>query len=797
MNRRLVVLLVLMVGCAFTFSSAAAAEPPTNDVPFDLESTIGLAFLTPFQVFNVYWDDHWNDPGHNAGFSSATLDAATQKLTESNYFDKLSQYGVPDITWAGSAFAASFPCGGQPGDTTNSVSVFLFAICEASTPFIGVPLAVGLPLPGSLLVPNPTGQTIYNIILPRNTTIDDFGSRSCDAYGAYHFQVPSVAGFPIYFAVIPSACSTSPATLMKSISHEDVEAATDPLPLFHWIDDSTMTPGLIAGFASIPGLLRAGEASDLCSSANPSTSSPFADVPVTFGGVAMNVASYWSNFDNACVVGPSRVVEVAFETSGLPSAGATLTIGGTPQHVSPGGTVTANLREGTAFSFGDVSASAGSRFRAAGAGCAGTVTFPAGNTTADAAEEVTCSYTHEVFVRIATAPAAAATGNVSLTSSQWVTVGTILAVDADALVAPGAGSRYDFRSWNDGSILYTTPNSSYVITSPVTITATYQLQHLVGFDQTGIPGGTTWHVTVGLVPHVGPFSMWANDGSTQNFTYETLVADASVSTTHYALTGTSTPSPLTVSAPTTVVGSYFADTTPPVITVADTNAEATGPSGAVVTFTASVSDPDDTAGPVTCSPASGSGFSLGSTLVTCNSTDTHSNTGTATFHVIVHDTTPPVVTVPANKVVNATMPSGAIVSFTATASDLVDVTDPATCVPASGGTFPIGHTTVTCNAVDNAGNHAVAKSFDVYVKGAAAQLTDLLASVTGTAPGTSLADKVKLVQGYVAANNKAAACTGLDGFISEVAAQKGKKLTAVQAASFTAQAVNIKNTLGC
>ncbi|MHB8545246.1 MAG: Ig-like domain repeat protein [Nitrosotalea sp.] len=78
------------------------------------------------------------------------------------------------------------------------------------------------------------------------------------------------------------------------------------------------------------------------------------------------------------------------------------------------------------------------------------------------------------------------------------------------------------------------------------------------------------------------------------------------------------------------------DTTPPVVTVpAPITTSATGPSGAVVTFTTSATDPDDTAGPVQCNPASGSTFPIGTTTVTCTSTDTHSNTGSAQFTVTV------------------------------------------------------------------------------------------------------------------------------------------------------------------
>ena len=84
------------------------------------------------------------------------------------------------------------------------------------------------------------------------------------------------------------------------------------------------------------------------------------------------------------------------------------------------------------------------------------------------------------------------------------------------------------------------------------------------------------------------------------------------------------------------------------------------------------------------------------------------------------DTTPPVLTVPTNTVVEATGPTGAVWTFVPTPSALdgVDGPLPATCSPASGSTFPIGSTTVTCTATDAAGNTGSA-SFTVTVENTA------------------------------------------------------------------------------
>jgi hypothetical protein len=64
--------------------------------------------------------------------------------------------------------------------------------------------------------------------------------------------------------------------------------------------------------------------------------------------------------------------------------------------------------------------------------------------------------------------------------------------------------------------------------------------------------------------------------------------------------------------------------------------------------------------------------------------------------------------------VQATSSSGAVVKYTASASDPVDGSVAVKCTPASGSTFPLGTTTVSCSAKDKAGNIASA-SFKVTV----------------------------------------------------------------------------------
>lgn len=77
---------------------------------------------------------------------------------------------------------------------------------------------------------------------------------------------------------------------------------------------------------------------------------------------------------------------------------------------------------------------------------------------------------------------------------------------------------------------------------------------------------------------------------------------------------------------------------------------------------------------------------------------------------------PPVISgVPETVTVTATSAAGAAVTYAApTATDDVDGPVAVVCTPASGSTFPIGETTVTCSATDSSGNTATA-TFQVNV----------------------------------------------------------------------------------
>jgi hypothetical protein len=247
------------------------------------------------------------------------------------------------------------------------------------------------------------------------------------------------------------------------------------------------------------------------------------------------------------------------------------------------------------------------------------------------------------------------------------------------------------------------------------------------------------------------------------------------------------------------------DTTPPTISVPQAvSAEATGADGAHVVYTVAVGDDFDSDPAWTCTPASGSLFPLGSTTVTCTATDATGNSANATFVVTIVDTTAPILLVPTSVSVDATSSTGALVSWTTSATDIVDASPRVSCSPPAGSFFVIGDTPVTCTAADASGNRTQPQRFTVHVKAASEQISDVVATVQAldAKQGVveSLDAKLQNVLDALTsakAGDKASACKKLDAFIGEVQAQTGKALTQADADSLIADARRIKAVIGC
>ncbi|MGB3306860.1 MAG: HYR domain-containing protein [Thermomicrobiales bacterium] len=160
------------------------------------------------------------------------------------------------------------------------------------------------------------------------------------------------------------------------------------------------------------------------------------------------------------------------------------------------------------------------------------------------------------------------------------------------------------------------------------------------------------------------------------------------------------------------------DTTPPTLVMPeDMIVAAADASGAVVWYVMpSATDETDGEVSVTCDFPPGTLFPLGANLVTCWAQDASGNQASATFTITVLDQTPPVISVPADIVLDAADASGAAVSFSLpVASDNVDGWVDVTCDNIPGAFFPVGTSMVTCWAQDSSGNQALPVTFAVTV----------------------------------------------------------------------------------
>lgn len=165
------------------------------------------------------------------------------------------------------------------------------------------------------------------------------------------------------------------------------------------------------------------------------------------------------------------------------------------------------------------------------------------------------------------------------------------------------------------------------------------------------------------------------------------------------------------------------------------------------------------------------------------------------------DTTPPVLTTPTSPVTaDATSPAGAVVTYVVTALDAVDGAVVPTCAPASGSTFALGDTTVSCTATDQAGNTSAPATFTVHVAGAAEQLATLQALVDSydlpSRTAASLTSKLDRVLAYLAAGKTAQAVSTLDSFVAQVTSLGGNKKYAAVAPPLLAAASQIRTVIG-
>ncbi len=134
---------------------------------------------------------------------------------------------------------------------------------------------------------------------------------------------------------------------------------------------------------------------------------------------------------------------------------------------------------------------------------------------------------------------------------------------------------------------------------------------------------------------------------------------------------------------------------------------ATSSLGALVFYNVTATDPNFSQLTITCSPPSGSNFPVGTTIVRCQARNPRGAVTTGFFQVIVQDTTAPTLYLPPSPLIaNATSSLGAIVFYNVSATDPDNFSSQLSisCTFPSGSNFPVGTTTVSCQASDPSGN---------------------------------------------------------------------------------------------
>jgi hypothetical protein len=203
------------------------------------------------------------------------------------------------------------------------------------------------------------------------------------------------------------------------------------------------------------------------------------------------------------------------------------------------------------------------------------------------------------------------------------------------------------------------------------------------------------------------------------------------------------------------------DNTVPVITAPAPTSASAGPTGqAAIPNVVATATASDNCGPVTLtqSPLAGTLVGVGVHTITITATDSVGNVSTATTTFTVNDTTAPTLTAPANVTANTgvgatscgTLVTDAQLGSASAADNAGSVSVARSGVP-SGNIFPVGTTTITYTATDDAGN--------------ATQATQTVTVIDNTAPVVTAPGPTSVnagVSGQAAIPNVVASTTASD-----------------------------------
>jgi hypothetical protein len=313
---------VLAVGCSVNAADPSETEDPlvsdTGTIPVDLKSKseqlrIPAATTRTMQYFGgpvisnpkvyVVW---WGNPASiNSVLTAARGGIADfyAGVTNSSYLDWMNEYDTNITTQSGSHAGTAGT--GQHIGRGNFVGTRTLTPVPAGNVTDAQIQATLDQAFGNGTLPQPAANTIYAIHFPRSVTITLDGSRSCSAFGGYHFNTVETTRHNAYYIVIPD-CGNSFRSFTIVNSHELTEATTDAQP----------TPGSNPDFPQAWNNATGSEVGDLCQGASGS---------VTTALGTFTVQGEWDEVSHGCPVFRANASDfnVSFAT---PSA--TLAAGG-------------------------------------------------------------------------------------------------------------------------------------------------------------------------------------------------------------------------------------------------------------------------------------------------------------------------------------------------------------------------------------------------------------------------------------------------------------------------------------
>jgi len=237
------------------------------------------AMLTSPKVYLVFYPGYAPTPT-----TVAQLQDFAQKMVTSTFWSTTThEYGVGALAYGGTITLT----GQTPPTNIASTDIQTWVAAQIQA--------------GTFGTADP--QAIYTVFYPQSTTITQpnpvstllMSPTSCVDFGGYHdnttASVDGGTGKSFAYAVIPT-CSTSVDDLTAVLSHEWVEASTDPFLTSG--GTFTLSGGPSAAFYSVDqdhlvwDLLGGGEAGDLCEPESPA-------VYITPGDIGHQVQRTWSN----------------------------------------------------------------------------------------------------------------------------------------------------------------------------------------------------------------------------------------------------------------------------------------------------------------------------------------------------------------------------------------------------------------------------------------------------------------------------------------------------------------------